>query len=278
MSKHVTVQWAWWQWPNLLGLDAAVVAVIWQQLLARTGHSALRLPARLGLFLAVWAVYLGDRILDVRKPANPGFPEPARHRFARRHSRRLTWLLIAVLVSAGGVSLVLRTAILEAAFVAAVGVTAYLALVHWSRGGRFVLTKEALVAILFAIGTTVAPLVNALKGYRPAVIVSAALAAATFYLNLVGIEYHEWSIGANPETPRASTILVRRHFYSVAMALAATAAILAVSFSAAVPALMAASVSCGLLGLVQRSSMKLEPEAVRVLWDFVLLSPLLLLI
>jgi Ca2+/Na+ antiporter len=252
--------------------------VIWQQLLARTGHTSLLLPARLGLFLAVWAVYLGDRILDARKPARPGTAEPARHRFARRHSRPLTWLLTAVLLAAGGVSLFLRTAILEAAFIAAAGVTAYLALVHWSRGGRFVLTKEALVAILFAIGTSVAPLVRAVEAYRAAVVVSAVLAAATFYLNLVGIEYHEWSIGANPERPRASTILIGQHLYSVAMALAGTAAVIAVLFAEVSWDLMAISVSCGLLGLVQRSSMKLEPEAVRVLWDFVLLSPLLLLI
>lgn len=56
-------------WPNLLSLDAPAVALVWQDFLARTFGIPLRMPARLVLGLTVWAIYLGDRLLDVRGPA-----------------------------------------------------------------------------------------------------------------------------------------------------------------------------------------------------------------
>src|SRR4051794_36685341 len=95
MTAHT--RWSWWQWPNLLGLDAPIVAIVWQALLGAAGHAAIALPGRLGLFLAVWAVYLTDRLLDARTPARTGATEPARHQFAREHGRILLALLVAVL-------------------------------------------------------------------------------------------------------------------------------------------------------------------------------------
>ena len=34
-AAHDRKQLPWWLWPNLLGLDAPLVAVVWQQALAR---------------------------------------------------------------------------------------------------------------------------------------------------------------------------------------------------------------------------------------------------
>ena len=57
-----------WLWPNVLGLDAPLVAVLWQALLA--GDVGLRLswPEPLTLFCADWSVYIADRLYDTRLP------------------------------------------------------------------------------------------------------------------------------------------------------------------------------------------------------------------
>jgi hypothetical protein len=55
-----------WLWMNLLSLDAPLVALVWQDLLARC-YGTLLLPAgRTVLGLTVWAIYIADRLMDVR--------------------------------------------------------------------------------------------------------------------------------------------------------------------------------------------------------------------
>src|SRR6202035_5180189 len=84
-----------WLWPNLLSLDAPLIAVLWQGFLAYRFSLPLRPAARLVLGLTVWAIYLLDRLLDARKPA--ALHEAARHRYYRRHSKLMTALLAIVL-------------------------------------------------------------------------------------------------------------------------------------------------------------------------------------
>ena len=54
----------WWMWPNVLSLDAPVVAVLWQAALARVSGVALPEGCHLALGLAVWLIYMVDRVLD----------------------------------------------------------------------------------------------------------------------------------------------------------------------------------------------------------------------
>ena len=60
----------WWLWPNLLSLDAPILAVLWQDFLSHRYAVPLRLPGRLALFLTVWAIYVADRLLDSRHPVD----------------------------------------------------------------------------------------------------------------------------------------------------------------------------------------------------------------
>lgn len=69
-----------------LGLDAALVAVIWQMLLVRSLGAGGSAPVTAVLFFAVWGIYLGDRLWDAR---GKGELKARRHRFARRHR----WLI-----------------------------------------------------------------------------------------------------------------------------------------------------------------------------------------
>lgn len=100
----------WWQWPNVLALDAALVGMGWLILVAR----GLELDATLApvapwvMGLSIWLVYMADRWLDVR-----GLPLDAiltvRHRLMKRVGKRLlpVWcalLLADCVLALGGLS------------------------------------------------------------------------------------------------------------------------------------------------------------------------------
>src|SRR5512140_3956356 len=89
-----------WLWPNLLSLDAPIVALLWQLLFVRCFHGSLgTLPAAL-LAVAVWLIYVADRTLDAWR-GMPGTAEQPRHQFYRRHWRAVLPIWIAAL-GAGG--------------------------------------------------------------------------------------------------------------------------------------------------------------------------------
>lgn len=206
MSSVTRSGWAWWQWPNLVGLDAPLVALVWQELLARAGGVTLLASGRTTLFLAVWAVYLADRLLDTRRPQTSD--EPARHRFARAHLAGLTALL-AVVTGAGLISAAtLRPSVRADGILLTCAVLLYLAAVHALRLRR--MPKELLVAVLFTAGTALAPWARSQPSV-PLVLATASLFVLC-WLNLVGIEASE-SASADP-----STVWGARHLPLVAAA------------------------------------------------------------
>jgi hypothetical protein len=101
----------WWLWPNVLSLDAPLVAVIWQAALAKV-HKVALLPAlSITLFIAVWLIYIVDRVLD-------GFSMRHAPRVATRHAfyQRNRWLYLLFVIPVASVLLMLLalTAIPEA--------------------------------------------------------------------------------------------------------------------------------------------------------------------
>ncbi len=74
----------WWLWPNVLSLDAPLVAVLWQEALGRAHHVRLLPGCDLALGLAVWLIYIVDRTLDGFTAA-PDQQLSVRHAFYRRH-------------------------------------------------------------------------------------------------------------------------------------------------------------------------------------------------
>ncbi len=143
----------WWLWPNLLSLDAPLVALAWQEIFARA------LPVELGwtqrglLAMCVWLAYCGDRLLDARQiPEGP--VESPRHAFARENSRTLivVWGMGLVLAAILALQIPLRE--LLVGLVLLVVVAGYFALHHLqstrARAGRW---KELMVGVGFAMGT-----------------------------------------------------------------------------------------------------------------------------
>ncbi|MBC8126355.1 MAG: hypothetical protein H8M99_04305 [Gloeobacteraceae cyanobacterium ES-bin-144] len=85
-----------WLYPNLLSLDAPLVAVAWLYVFARTwrlGYHPWEAYVTLGL--AVWAIYAADRLLDVSLLVGSPRKLEARHQFHRKYQRLFRIAVIA---------------------------------------------------------------------------------------------------------------------------------------------------------------------------------------
>lgn len=70
----------WWQWPTVLSIDAPVVSVLWQALLARVGGMVLGWPPVFVLGTSVWLAYVADRWIEGWRLTAAQVQTP-RHRF-----------------------------------------------------------------------------------------------------------------------------------------------------------------------------------------------------
>ena len=77
----------WWLWPNLLSLDAPLVALAWAWMFSNA-WGVVSVPWELWatLGISVWIIYVLDRIIDARREDDPKLLD-ARHHFHRRYSK-----------------------------------------------------------------------------------------------------------------------------------------------------------------------------------------------
>lgn len=140
----------WWNAPHVLGLDAPVVAMVWQIFLAGVFQIQLPPAAPITLGAVVWFIYLFDRLMDTQK----AIPPTCRHRFTARHRPLIKILLttcfILVLV---GISRLPKTYIQDG-FKTGLVICVYLAIVHGFKPGLMQLpsAKEFMVGFGFALG------------------------------------------------------------------------------------------------------------------------------
>jgi len=142
-----------WQWPNILSLDAALIAMSWQWVFSNSTGSSPGTASYLVLGLSVWLTYQADRLLDVSTRSFDRLSS-SRHRFAKQNKSalwRIWWLGLF-----GNVSLAL-TALnpqqLARGF-ALLAVCLLYTFLNQHLSKRF-FPKELLVAIIFASGTQV---------------------------------------------------------------------------------------------------------------------------
>ncbi len=274
-SKYEEDSTPLWLWPNLLSLDAPLVAVLWQGFLAYRFTLPLRPSPRLTLGLTVWAIYLLDRLFDARKPPSPR--EPARHRFYRKHARSMTALLAAVLASDAAVAaLWLRPGILRYGMIPLAGVLVYLAAFHiWP--GPIEIPKEIAAALLFTAGTF-------LTAWTTIPCRSLAWPAVAFFMlclaNMIAIEAWEWRELANESLPLhpVTRWLARTYLFWVSPAV-----IVCAIAGRSTPRgsqnewYISIALSAGACALLFWLGRRFSLEARRALVDGVLLSPLLFL-
>lgn len=132
-----------------IGLDAALVAVIWQMLIVRSLGADYAPPVTAILFFAVWGIYLGDRLWDAR---GNGDLKTRRHRFARRHGWLIGLLAVSCFLAAICITVMVATPSLfvfggVVAGLCAGYYAARFALPGWEYG------RAGVVGILFAAGT-----------------------------------------------------------------------------------------------------------------------------
>jgi len=152
-----------WLLPNLLSLDAPLVAVSWLWMFHRTlrvdYHPA---AAYVVLGLSVWSIYIFDRLLDASMFSHSPELLEERHKF---HLRYRFWFAIAG-AAAGIGALVLALlsmpmAVLTYALVGGGLVLAFFALALFSspRSGEVNYLKNLVAGLTFAYGTAVAAFV-----------------------------------------------------------------------------------------------------------------------
>lgn len=94
-----------WQWPNVLAIDAVLIALCWQWFFAAALNQTIPLSTACVLGLSIWLVYTADRLFDASKyPLDRLYS--IRHRFAKTHARRLWLFWWIVLFTDVGIALV----------------------------------------------------------------------------------------------------------------------------------------------------------------------------
>ncbi len=242
----------WWLVPNVLALDAPLVAAAWQRFLAARFAGALPVAATVTLAAAVWCVYLADRRLDARR----GALDAERHRAAGRHPRAFAAAATCAAALALAAAARLPAAYWWHGLAVGLGVAGYLAAAHAAGGSALAGgAKELLVGVGFAAGVAVPLSVEG--GPAAAWLPSVAAFAGLCWLNCRLIDRWE-SPGDRP--PWADGTL------GVGLLLAAAALPDAVGLAvaASVVGLLAVHVTC-----------RRRPRVARVLADAVLLTPLL---
>lgn len=228
------------------------MAIVWQDFLARCYPSPLRLADRWALGLTVWAIYLADRLIDVRDPAAP-LTTP-RHRFYRDYRP----LVLAMLGLAIGADLAIALPWLgftevRNGFEVGAAVGCYLFLFAALRLGQQ-RWKPGSAAVLFTTGVFLAAVSakNTLATSR--LLAPAAALCLLILMNLLIVQQ-----------PRQR----RRALWMVAFAVAA-------ALWGGSRWYVAVAVSAAGLAAVDLAGTHISEEARGVLADAVLLSPLLL--
>jgi hypothetical protein len=247
-----------WLWPNLLSLDAPIVALLWQVLFVRCFHGSLgTLPAAL-LAVAVWLIYVADRTLDAWR----GVTEQPRHEFYGRYWRAV--LPIWIVALGGGAWLAwsrLPGRLFFEGAVVGLCIGLYLAAVHLAPGLlRRVGSKESAVAVLFGLGASLA----AWPGVQTTGDVLAILLFSCLcWMNCTAIDNWEQGHELRPSVIAAAGLV----------------AVIAVCQLREHRPILGAAETAGALGLVllDRLQRRYSPEALRVLADVVLLTPILFL-
>ncbi len=269
-------------WPHLWSLDAPLVAVVWQHWWAHAARVNLPLSRDITLGLAVWLIYLADRLADVARAGPLGWPEygTARHAFyarARRAASGLVLVLSCALTVLTPMTLSAREFGMGLGMLGAAG--GYFWLAHRWSAPRWtaILPKEAAVGGLFALGTAL--FVLCCKGRADGELVTLMLmTAVVFALNCALIS--RWEAcerdRRDPSSlqnafPRMTAQLGRVGLW---LAVAAGGVALLVRSDSLLPV----AVSAGGLALLDLYRNRFSADALRVLADLMLLTPVCFLL
>ncbi|HET7541002.1 MAG TPA: hypothetical protein VFK05_14060 [Polyangiaceae bacterium] len=270
---------------HLSSLDAPTVAMTWCAAFSSVVGVPLTRPAGrwpvLFLCLATWLCYVGDRTQDARA-AREASELRARHHFYGRWWRTqrgslVTLVGMAALACATTGVLGLSLPLLFDYGALTLAALLYFAWVHSGRErGARVLAKEAVVAVIFALGCILPAWSSASTAVRAQLAPAGLLFALLCWLNCVAIERWEGfgivSVRAHPSTRWAA-----RHLSALSIGSALAAVALAcLRHALGRPTLLAPYLAAAflLLAALERFRQRLSVDSLRVFADLALLTPL----
>ena len=249
-----------WLWPNLLSLDAPLVALLWQTLFIRcfrvsSGRSEQTLAAVL-LAASVWLIYVADRALDAWRGAECR----PRHEFYRRHWRTVLPVWFGVFAVAAWLAWThLPHLVFERGAGLGSAVIVYFTVVHLSRRKW---PKEAAVAVIFALGASLAAWTRL---ESRADVLTVVLFSCLCWINCTGIE--QWESRGESEGRLPIGLLAGGIGLIALLILLPQRPVLASAEAASAIAFV----------LLDHGRLKLSTDALRVLADAALLSPIFFL-
>jgi hypothetical protein len=231
--------------------------VVWQVLFARCFHADVNALAAVLLVLAVWLIYAADRVFDAWNESS----HLPRHEFYRRYWRLVAPVWTVVLAIAGWLAWTrLPSALFQRGVLLLASVGVYFAVVHLlPHRLRCAWPKEVAVAVLFALGASLAAWghVRSAADFE-----TIFLFSCLCWINCAAISQWEqrqivWPIGAAAMCVAAAAVILL-HEHRPILSGAETASALA-------------------FVLLDRGRDRLSGDALRVLADVALLSPVFFL-
>jgi hypothetical protein len=270
-----------WIWPGLLSLDAPIISVLWLVLFSKA--TGVRVPAAetAVLAMAVWLIYVADRILDSFRESER-VPLAPRHQFYKDYRAAFVLPFCAILLLAAWMTwtkLDVRT--LRGGVVLSAIVAAYFGVVHLSgsKAQRW-FPKELAVAALFCAGTCLPVFVRVGRASAAEVATFVAFVMVA-WMNTALIEYAEWVMlrEGGAEQPPALTILVARFIVVLGISIVALALVAMVvpefrELRAVLLAEAGSALALAALGFGQR---RISTYVLRISADAVLCTPAVIL-
>lgn len=268
LTQTSTQRHPWWIWPNLLSLDAPFVTLVWVLAIgSASGLGSLPWHLPVLLTLAVWCIYIGDRLWDVRRMVKLN-EATARHQFHARHFRVLSGLLALAMVT-GLVLAVWKLSL--GVWLTAAAVTLVVGGYYWQlQRGIIIIPKEVACGVIIGLGT-----LTPLSGHWDAVMVAhAALFGALCTANCLAIARWEREQDASNDlnaTPQRHPAVVRLLPWMLG-GIGLCGLLLGTHLG------LAASLASLALGALLLFEHTMSLDLLRVLSDVCLLTPLLLLL
>lgn len=147
----------WYLFPNVLALDAPVVAIIWQHFLAKNFKIELSGIETAALFFTVWFIYLLDHFLDSKN----NIYTTRRHVFIAKKRKLAIFLITLTFTTSAFLTTLLPEFMIKGGFILAILISVYLWIIHSNIINLKIKTnyKELLVGIGFGTGVSL-PVIN----------------------------------------------------------------------------------------------------------------------
>ena len=256
---------------HLLSLDAPTVTAGWTWFVAKAAHVALPPVVPAAMFLAVWALYAADRLLDGAGGAAEDLE--ARHRFHRRHSRGFRVALAAVSLALIPLIPAIPTAMLRLYFGLAALLAAWFLTVHLLARRRTLTLPKELMPGLFCPAASFIPVWASVGFAHLGLALAAGGYALLVMLNCLSIYAweHEELAAAHWTTRLGARYLQQLGVATVLLSLLT----IHLAGEQTAPIFIATALASALLLALNQIRDSLEPTDLRAAADLVLLTPLL---